>query len=206
MAILWKPTGTLDINTAPTDLPEQAGNGGILSGAMVRCKNLRLDRHGIAQLRYGSSLVSSFTPTSAPELILEVGGHRYIFAGSQVFYDETEVSEAVVCADPVFTPDGGSYTVAQTVTITCATARAEIYYTLTNTTPNAQSAKYTAAITVPVNTYLKAIAIDPLGVYTSSSVVTAYYSLLAQDVLVTETNGDTLVTETDSDTITSEGP
>lgn len=206
MAILWKPTGTLDINTAPTDLPEQAGNGAILSGAMVRCKNVRLDRHGMAQMRYGSSLISSFSPTSAPELILEVGGHRYIFAGSQVFYDEAEVSEAVICANPVFTPDGGSYLVEQTVTITCATSRASIYYTLNNTTPNSQSTLYSVPFVVPENTYLKAIAIDPYGVYISSSITSAYYSLAAIDVVVTETNGDTLITETNSDTVTTEGP
>jgi len=177
MAILWKPIGTLDINTAPTDLPEQSGGngGGILSGAMVRCKNLRLDRHGIAELRYGSSLISSFTPTAAPDLILEVGGHRYIFAGEQVFYDETEAAEAVICADPVFTPAGGSYTVAQTVSIASATSRAKIYFTTDGNTPTAQSQEYTAAVYVPVNSYLKAIAIDPLGVYLSSGIVSDYH-------------------------------
>lgn len=206
MAILWKPTGTLDINTAATDLPEQTDGGGIVSGAMVRCKNLRLDRHGVAELRYGSSLVSAFTPSSVPELILDVAGHRYIFAGSEIFYDETLVSDIVACADPVFSPLGGSFVSLQTVTITCETAAANIYYTTNGNDPTAQDLLYTVPVEVPANSYLKAVAIDPRGFLSDSAIVTEFYAIFAQDTLITETDQDTLITETDSDTLTTEGP
>jgi hypothetical protein len=206
MAILWKPTGTLDISTMPTDLPEQPGNGAIVSGAMVRCKNLNLNRMGLAELRYGSSLIASFTPASAPDLILEVAGHRYIFAGDEIYYDEALTSESVICGLPSFSPVGGNYAAVQTVTITSATSAAEIHYTLDESTPTVQSTLYTSPITVPANSYLKAIAIDPRGIISDSDIASAFYSIFAQDAIVTETNVYTLTTETETDTLTTEGP
>jgi hypothetical protein len=206
MAILWKPTGALDINTEPTDLPEQSGDGGIISGAMTRCKNLSFDRHGKATLRAGSTVLTTFALSAAPELLLEVGGHRYTFAGDDIYYDEAITTETVTCAEAVFTPDGGSYTTQQTVTITTDTAAANIHYTTNNSTPDDQSPIYASTVLVPINSYLKAIVIDPRGILSDSGVVTAFYSLFAQDALITETNEDTLITETNSDTLTSEGP
>jgi hypothetical protein len=206
MAILWKPTGTLDISTMPTDLPEQSGNGAIISGAMVRCKNLVLNRMGLAELRYGSSLISSFTPTTSPELILEAAGHRYIFAGNEIYYDEVLTLDSVICEDPVFSPVGGGYSSEQTVTITSSTASAYIYYTLDESTPDAQSSKYATPILVPASSYLKAIAIHPKGALSDSSVTSEFYSLFAQNLLITETDSGSIITETDSSTITTEGP
>lgn len=208
MAILWKPTGSLDINTAPTDLPEQSDGGGIVSGAMTRCKNIRIDRQGIAELRFGSSLLASFTTVAPPELILEAGGHRYLFAGDEVFYDETEIFPGVICSTPEFSVEGGSYSTEQTVTITSDTERALIYYTMTvnGETPTAGSTKYTGPITVTAFRWLEAIAIDPLGYLYDSEVKSGYYLTWAQNALVTDTDDDTLITETDSDTLTTEGP
>jgi hypothetical protein len=206
MSILWKPTGTLDINTMPTDLPEQSGNGAIVSGAMVRCKNLSLNRMGLAELRYGSSLIASFTPTSAPDLILEVAGHRYIFAGNEIYYDEALTSNSVVCSAPVFSPSGGSYASEQTVTITSATSTAYIYYTLNGNTPDAQSTRYTVPIVVPSFSYLKAIAIHPTGTLGDSAVTSEFYALFAQNQLITEYASSSFITETDSSSVTTEGP
>ncbi|HEX3073256.1 MAG TPA: FN3 associated domain-containing protein, partial [Ignavibacteriales bacterium] len=60
-----------------------------------------------------------------------------------------------------FTPEGGQYDADQTVTITTATEGAEIYYTLDGKAPSYKSTLYTAAISVPLNTTLKAIAYAP---------------------------------------------
>ena len=75
---------------------------------------------------------------------------------------------------PYFSLAGGTYTTAQTVTISCATSGATIYYTTDGTPPSASSTKYNAAITISETTTLKAIAIKD---GTSSSVATATYTI-----------------------------
>lgn len=205
--ILFKPTGTLDVNTAPTDLPEQADGRNIVSGAMARCKNLRLDRHGVASLRHGSSLLVAISSTGTPESILEVGGNRYEFFSDQVYYDESAMASGELSVpDPTFSPVAGAYASAQSVEISCTLSTAKIYYTLDETTPNAQSTLYTSAITVETDTYLKAIAVDPRGILSDSSVVTGVYSVFEANTIITETDSDSLITETEENTITTEGP
>ena len=59
---------------------------------------------------------------------------------------------------PVITPDGGSFTGSQTVTITCATDDAAIYYTTDGTEPTAYSTKYSGGFTITETATIKAIA------------------------------------------------
>lgn len=77
-------------------------------------------------------------------------------------------------AAPTFSPAGGTYSVAQTVTITTTTSGATIYYTTDGTTPTSSSTRYTAAITVSTTTTIKAIAVKD-GV--SSAVATATFTI-----------------------------
>ncbi len=62
-------------------------------------------------------------------------------------------------ATPTFTPAAGTYTEAQSVTISCATEGAAIYYTTDGKTPTTSSTAYTAAITVDKSMTIKAIAV-----------------------------------------------
>jgi hypothetical protein len=62
-------------------------------------------------------------------------------------------------ATPSFSPPGGSYTTAQTVTISDATAGATIRYTVDGSTPTASSPQYTGPITVSSSETVNAIAI-----------------------------------------------
>jgi hypothetical protein len=78
-------------------------------------------------------------------------------------------------APPVFSPPGGSYATAQTVTISDALAGAVIHYTTNGRTPTATSAKYTSPIDVSKNETLKAIAVEK-G-YESSTVTSAAYKI-----------------------------
>ena len=75
---------------------------------------------------------------------------------------------------PTFSPAGGTYTTAKTVTISCATSGATIYYTTNGTTPSEASTKYNAAINISETTTLKAIAIKD---GTESSVAEATYTI-----------------------------
>ncbi len=60
---------------------------------------------------------------------------------------------------PVITPESGIYKEAQTVTITCETPEAEIYYTTDGTTPNTNANRYTAPFEVSNSITIKAIAV-----------------------------------------------
>ena len=78
-------------------------------------------------------------------------------------------------ATPTFTPVGGSYASAQSVTINTTTGSANIYYTTNGTTPSASSTPYGGAISVATTETLKAIAIK--SGFFDSNVATAAYSI-----------------------------
>ena len=78
--------------------------------------------------------------------------------------------------EPIFTPAAGEYYGTQSVTISCATAGAEVYYTLDGNDPTSASTKYTGAISIASTTTIKAVAIKGEN---SSAVVSATYTILA---------------------------
>ena len=76
-------------------------------------------------------------------------------------------------ATPVFSPAGGTYTTAQSVTITDATSGASIYFTTDGSTPTSSSAKYTGALAIGGSGTVKAIATSSGN--SNSAVATANY-------------------------------
>lgn len=74
---------------------------------------------------------------------------------------------------PTFSPVGGTYTGAQTVTISDSTGGATIHYTTDGSTPTSGSMVYTVPLTVSSNETIKALAI--LAGHTNSPVATAIY-------------------------------
>ncbi len=62
-------------------------------------------------------------------------------------------------ATPKFSPAPGRYTEAQTVSISCSTEGAAIYYTLDGTTPSAGSTLYSQPIAISETTTIKAVAV-----------------------------------------------
>ena len=83
------------------------------------------------------------------------------------------IEAASVVADPAISPAAGTYTAAQSVTITCATTGASIYYTVDGTTPTSASTLYSAAFNVSASATVKAIATATS--MTDSNVVSAAY-------------------------------
>ena len=79
---------------------------------------------------------------------------------------------------PTFSPAAGTYTSAQSVTISDATSGAAIYYTTNGTTPTTSSTKYTGPITVSSTETLEAIAVAAGD--TNSAVASAAYTITAQ--------------------------
>ena len=80
-----------------------------------------------------------------------------------------------VVATPTFSPPGGGYTSAQTVTISCATPSAIIYYTLDGSLPNPgiHGSIYSTPITVSSSETIQAVG--SLSGFTSSNDATAIY-------------------------------
>jgi hypothetical protein len=71
-------------------------------------------------------------------------------------YTEGTTTQA---STPTFSPSAGTYSSAQSVTMSDATSGATIYYTTDGTTPTTSSTKYTGPITVSSTETLQAIAV-----------------------------------------------
>ena len=78
---------------------------------------------------------------------------------------------------PTFDPASGTYYSAQDVTISCATAGADIYYTTDGTDPDNTSTLYTGPVNIASTTTLKAIGIDPGAVLNDSPIATGIYTI-----------------------------
>jgi hypothetical protein len=82
---------------------------------------------------------------------------------------------APAAATPTFSPVGGTYATAQTVTISTTTPSPTIYYTTDGTTPTTGSPVYTAPITVGSSETVQAIA--TASGYSQSAVGSATYTI-----------------------------
>gem|GEM_PF-543676 len=80
-----------------------------------------------------------------------------------------------VAATPVVSPAAGTYTSAQSVTLSDSTTGAVIYYTTDGSTPATSSSVYSTAIAISKTTTIKAIA--TASGYTQSAVVSATFTI-----------------------------
>lgn len=87
---------------------------------------------------------------------------------------ETYVVNGAV-ATPTFSPVAGGYGPTQSVTISCATSGAAIYYTTNGDTPTVDSTPYTVPVSVTSSKTLKAIAVKAL--FTDSAIGSAAYTI-----------------------------
>ncbi|MGA3223159.1 MAG: chitobiase/beta-hexosaminidase C-terminal domain-containing protein [Acidobacteriaceae bacterium] len=90
-------------------------------------------------------------------------------------------------AAPQFSPAAGSYTAAQTVSISDSTAGATIYYTTNGSTPTTASSVYAGPISVSSTTTINAIAV--LSGLTNSNLATAAYSIVPSGTAINFGNG-----------------
>ncbi len=112
---------------------------------------------------------------SSSEVTFTVGGtsgHRRVKAVSVTYSSGGQQQETV--ATPTFTPEGGTYTEAQSVTISCATEGSTICYTTDGSEPTSNSTQYSVPLNINATTTLKAKAFK--SGYTESATATATYT------------------------------
>lgn len=132
---------------------------------------------------YTASSTISFQPTSGTEW--PTGAYyKFIFnvtAGSSNQYVQFSKAEFLkgtanpLCATPTFSPAAGTYSSAQSVTLSTSTEGATIHYTTDGAEPTAESTQYTAPIAVSQTTTIKAIAVAE-G-FDNSAVASATYTI-----------------------------
>jgi Chitobiase/beta-hexosaminidase C-terminal domain len=83
-------------------------------------------------------------------------------------------------ATPTFSPAAGTYTSAQSVTLSDSTSGATIYYTTNGTTATTSSTQYTGPIPISASETIEAIAADTGD--TNSGVASAPYTIAAPGV------------------------
>ena len=108
-----------------------------------------------------------------PGLEEYIWGDKKETAFSYDNYDGGEIPADMV-RQPVFTPQGGTYTESVTVNMSTSTIGATIYYTTNGDEPTEGSAIYTTPLTFTETTTLKAIAVKEDK---KSSVSTATYTI-----------------------------
>ncbi len=114
----------------------------------------------------------AITSTQTIKAIAKAGTAGVSGVGSVTLTIESQV------ATPSFSPVGGTYASAQTVTITSATSGATIYYTTNGTAPTTSSTQYTGPISVTSSKTLEAIA--TASGYFNSNVGSATYTISTQ--------------------------
>lgn len=100
------------------------------------------------------------------EQVLELTGNLTLYAQ----WKETEI-----VATPEFSPDSGTFGLAQNVRISCETEGATIYYTTDGSTPTTDCTVYSSEINVSEDTTIKAIAVKDGMV--NSAIASATYTI-----------------------------
>ncbi len=106
--------------------------------------------------------------------------YRYEAARVQLAQALGFAAAGTTVATPTFSPGGGTYTSAQTVTISDSTSGATIYYTTNGTTPTTSSAVYSTPISVSTTETVKALGVKSGD--TNSAIGSATYTISSSTV------------------------
>jgi len=122
-----------------------------------------------------STLVAPMSNTTTPGVNVTSGYSLPPHSVTAFMWQTNGSGSTPTAATPTFSPAGGTFSAAQTVTLSSSTAGAAIYYTTNGTTPSTSSAKYAGPITVSATETLRAIA--AVSGYSNSAVGTAAYTI-----------------------------
>ena len=159
-----------------------SGNANVVATLKVKVGDTYFTSGGEESVNI-TATATDYTFTGSAEGVISLEWDQPTNTRKAVYLKSIEViysSGAMAVATPVFAPVSGTYYSAPTVSITCETEGANIYYTLDGSTPTASSTLYTAPITVDSTMTVKAIAI--MGTE-NSNVATATYTIPAYTAL-----------------------
>jgi N-acetylneuraminic acid mutarotase len=185
------PSFFLTAAPSPVSVPTSGAGG---SGTSTITSTIRGGFHSAISLSASgqpAGVSVSFNPTSITGAgtstmtitagsAVAFGTYPMIVTGTSGSTSETttvtlNVSSATPVATPTFSPPGGTYTSAQSVTIGDTTPGATIYYTTDNTTPTVSSNVYSGPIAVSSSETIRAIAVA--SEYPQSALATATYTV-----------------------------
>lgn len=142
-----------------------------------------------ASVSVGGNIISSVDGTYA------INGTSFVITNANTTSVQVRISKIIIdytpagalpsCAIPTFSPAAGTYSSAQSVTLSTSTAGATIYYTTDGAEPTTNSSVYNSAITVSQTTTIKAIAVAE-G-YDNSDVASATYTIVDPSTPGTDT-------------------
>ncbi|WP_245585195.1 chitobiase/beta-hexosaminidase C-terminal domain-containing protein [Solimonas flava] len=126
----------------------------------------------------GSTPTSASTTYASPIRVAQTQTIKAIAAASG--YADSPVATAkytinLPTATPIFSPGGGTYSAAQSVTISDTTPGATIHFTTDGSTPSTGSPTYSSPIAISKTTTLKAIAVA--SGYSTSAVASASFTI-----------------------------
>ena len=162
---LWYTTNLSSEVPETVAAPEISPNGGSFTDSQQVTITCATEGAEIYYTTNGSTPSASSTLYSEPITLTETTTIQAVAVKSGMIdsqvttasFTKEAVQEAV--ATPEISPNGGSFTDSQQVTITCATEGASIYYTTNGSTPSASGTLYSDPITVTATTTIKAIAV-----------------------------------------------
>jgi hypothetical protein len=178
--------------TLPTATPVFSPAGGTYTSAQIVTVSDVTTGATVYYTTNGSTPTTSSTVYSGPITVSASETLNAIavatgYSNSSVASAAYTINSSTQTAAPVFSIPGGSFTAAQTVTITDSTSGAVIYYTLNGTTPTTSSNRYTGPLTVKNSATLQAIATT--SGYTNSTVTSAVFAYSTAAPVITPAAG-----------------
>jgi hypothetical protein len=167
-------TGGTPTAAAPTITP----NGGSFTNSVQVTLQSATSGATIYYTTNGSTPTTSSTQYSSPFTLSATATIRAMAVASG--YSNSSVSSATftkstpTAATPTITPNGGSFTSSQQVTLQTSTPGAVIYYTTNGSTPTTGSTQYSSPFTLSATATVRAMAVA--SGYSNSSVSSATFT------------------------------
>ena len=129
-----------------------------------------------AQTSSSPGTLSAETSSTSEYVTIKSPGKRALYITQITITPKAGGGAPTAVSKPYFTPIGGTYTTAQSVSINCGTDGATIHFTTDGNDPTTSSPTYSTALSVTSTTTIKALAVkDGLE---NSAIATATYNIV----------------------------